>query len=249
MEFSTSVQEALGHYVYCLVDPRDNKIFYIGKGQGNRVFAHTNDSLNENAESLKLETIRNIRQLGFDVAHYIIRHRLTEEEAFMLESTLIDFLTYPQFNLKSVLTNIASGHHQWDEGIKTVDDIQTIYDCQPIEIRDDEGILLVSLNRSYNQAKADGVYQRLNIFEATRKYWSIGKERPETIKYVLGVYRGIVRSVVRVSGYRWTEEADDGTIFPKPRCCFDGQLVEDSPYLNKDVTAYPFGSGSAIRYI
>lgn len=249
MEFSTSVQEALGHYVYCLVDPRDKKIFYIGKGQGNRVFAHTNDALNENAESLKLETIRDIRHSGFDVAHYIIRHRLTEEEAFMLESTLIDFLTYPQFNMKSVLTNIVSGHHQWDEGIKTVDDIQSIYDCQPIEIRDDEGILLVSLNRSYNQAKADGVYQRLNIFEATRKYWSIGKKRPEAIKYVLGVYRGIVRSVVRVSGYRWTEIADDGTIFPKPRCCFDGQLVEDSPYLNKDVTAYPFGSGSAIRYI
>lgn len=147
------------------------------------------------------------------------------------------------------MTNIVSGHHQWDEGIKTADDIQTIYDCQPIEIRDDEGILLVSLNRSYNQAKADGVYQRLNIFEATRKYWGIGKKRPEAIKYVLGVYRGIVRSVVRVSGYRWTKKADDGTIFPKPRCCFDGQLVEDSPYLNKDISAYPFGSGSAIRYI
>lgn len=249
MEFSAAVQKALGHYVYCLVDPRDNKIFYIGKGQGNRVFAHASDSLNEDLESLKLETIRNIRHSGFDVAHYIIRHRLTEEEAFMLESTLIDFLTYPQFNLKSVLTNIVSGHHQWDEGIKTVDDIQTIYDCQPIEIRDDEGILLVSLNRSYNQAKADGVYQRLNIFEATRKYWSIGKKRPEAIKYVLGVYHGIVRSVVRISGYRWTEKADDGTIFPKPRCCFDGQLVEDSPYLNKDVSAYPFGSGGAIRYI
>lgn len=249
MEFNTSVHEALGHYVYCLVDPRDKRIFYIGKGQGNRVFAHCNDALNEDSESLKLNTIRDIHRAGMEVSHYIIRHRLSEEEAFMLESALIDFLTYPHFNLEAVLTNIVCGHHQWDEGIKTVEEIQTIYDCQPIEVGDNEGILLVSLNRSFNQAKADGVYKHLSIYEATRKHWSIGKNRPSNIKYVLGVYRGIVRSVVKVSGYTWSETAEDGSAFPKPRCCFEGELIEDSPYLNKDVSAYPFGSGSAIRYI
>ena len=39
-QFSQKVQEELKCYVYCLVDPRDRKIFYIGKGVGNRVFAH-----------------------------------------------------------------------------------------------------------------------------------------------------------------------------------------------------------------
>lgn len=33
MEFKQSVKEALAYYVYALVDPRDHKIFYIGKGQ------------------------------------------------------------------------------------------------------------------------------------------------------------------------------------------------------------------------
>ena len=28
-----------------------------------------------------------------------------------------------------------------------------------------------------------------------------------------------------------------------------GTLIADSPYLNKDVSDYPFGSGGAIRYI
>ena len=37
-EFKTSVIEALQYYVYCLVDPRSNKIFYIGKGHDNRIF-------------------------------------------------------------------------------------------------------------------------------------------------------------------------------------------------------------------
>lgn len=34
-EFQPAVIEALKYYVYCLVNPRDKKIFYIGKGKGN----------------------------------------------------------------------------------------------------------------------------------------------------------------------------------------------------------------------
>ena len=33
MAFKSSVVDALGSYVYCLVDPRDNRIFYVGKGR------------------------------------------------------------------------------------------------------------------------------------------------------------------------------------------------------------------------
>ena len=36
-KFSNKSIEELGFYVYSLVDPRDGKIFYIGKGCGNRV--------------------------------------------------------------------------------------------------------------------------------------------------------------------------------------------------------------------
>lgn len=38
---STLTQEKLGHYVYCLVDPADGKVFHVGKGKGNRVFQMT----------------------------------------------------------------------------------------------------------------------------------------------------------------------------------------------------------------
>ena len=37
--------DTLGCYVYRLIDPRNGKTFYIGRGRGNRVFAHVNDEL------------------------------------------------------------------------------------------------------------------------------------------------------------------------------------------------------------
>lgn len=41
MSFSKDVQKQLGHYVYALVDPRDETIFYFGKATANnRAFNH-----------------------------------------------------------------------------------------------------------------------------------------------------------------------------------------------------------------
>ena len=141
--FSQKVLEELGYYVYCLVDPRDKKIFYIGKGVGNRVFAHACDALEyEGVNTDKLEKIREIVKSGREVEHYIIRHKLSEEDALTVESVLIDFLTYQDFNTESLLTNIVAGHHQWDEGIKTADEIKLLYDCKPLELKPGHKLLM-----------------------------------------------------------------------------------------------------------
>lgn len=251
MEFKQSVIEALAYYVYALVDPRDNKIFYIGKGKGNRVFQHAEACIEENAHNLKLDTIRSIISEGGHVAYYILRHNLEEREAYIVESTLIDMLTYSKFNHENQLTNIIAGHHQWDEGIKDIEEINALYDCSKIEVKEGDCLLLVSLNQSYNQKKAKGVYKRVDIYEATRKYWpiGIGSEQVKKVNYVLGVYKGIVRCVIKVKSYKWVPKAENGTIFKTPRCCFDGEICSDSQYLNKDVSDYPFGSGGSFRYI
>ena len=39
-EFSPFLCEILGYYVYLLIDPETDQIFYVGKGIGNRIFAH-----------------------------------------------------------------------------------------------------------------------------------------------------------------------------------------------------------------
>ena len=247
--FNQQTIESLAYYVYALIDPRDNRIFYIGKGKGNRIFQHAKDALYDEDKSLKLDIIRSILREGKQVGLYILRHNLTEDTAYIVESVLIDLLTYSKFNKTNILANIVAGHHQWDEGIKDVDEIDSIYNCMKIEVKQKETLLLVSLNKSFDQAKADGVYRRIDIYEATRKYWKIGKNAPQEIKYVLGVYKGVVRSVIEITSWEWTDVAEDGTKFKSDRCIFEGKLINDSTYLNKDVSDYPFGSGGAVRYI
>lgn len=39
-KFPASVSKKLGSYVYLYIDPRDGVPFYVGKGTGNRCFAH-----------------------------------------------------------------------------------------------------------------------------------------------------------------------------------------------------------------
>ena len=37
--------DQLQYYVYRLIDPRTGQTFYVGKGKGNRLYAHINDAL------------------------------------------------------------------------------------------------------------------------------------------------------------------------------------------------------------
>ena len=43
--FTPEVIEQLQYYVYRLIDPRNGQTFYVGKGKGNRLYAHVNDAL------------------------------------------------------------------------------------------------------------------------------------------------------------------------------------------------------------
>lgn len=93
----------LPYYVYELRDPRDQSVFYVGKGT--RLRAITAHSPEE--ENAKGERLREIREAGLTEHRTIIGRFETEEEAFAVESILIKWV-YGFSNL----TNKIHGHRQ-----------------------------------------------------------------------------------------------------------------------------------------
>lgn len=73
-KFSSEVCDKLGYYVYGLIDPRNGRYFYIGKGQGNRIFQHIKgikdvDDIDEDEIDGQIMTIRDIHNAGLEVIH------------------------------------------------------------------------------------------------------------------------------------------------------------------------------------
>lgn len=251
--FNEFAIEQLGYYVYALVDPRDNEVFYIGKGKGTRVFDHARAALKDDDEqSLKLDFIREILKDGTTkVKCYILRHGLkTDEVALEIESTLIDLLTYKKIKTTKFLLNRNQGLHQDLLGIKDIEEINSYYTGEKLKPQGDDHLLLVSLNKSYNKKHGEqGSSWREDEYRATRRCWHLSKIKAQRVDYVLGVYKNIVRTVIEVTGIDDPVKEDDGFSFDPERISFSGKLLNDSPYLYKDTSDYKFGSGGSVRYV
>jgi len=86
-------------YVYVYIDPRNLREFYYGKGRGDRRFAHLSDA----SDSDKAKTIQAIYVEGLEPIIRVVAVGLSEEEALLVEKTLI-------WKLGTTLTNVATGH-------------------------------------------------------------------------------------------------------------------------------------------
>jgi len=73
------------YYVYVYIDPRNNEEFYYGKGRGKRKIAHLQDE----GESAKIKRIKEIQKEGEKPKIKVVASDLTEEQAYLVESTLL----------------------------------------------------------------------------------------------------------------------------------------------------------------
>ena len=87
------------YYVYVYIDPRNLEEFYYGKGKGSRKNAHLLDV----SDSEKSKRIRNIKEAGLEPIIRVISSNLTEQEALLIEATLI-------WKLGRFTANVASGY-------------------------------------------------------------------------------------------------------------------------------------------
>ena len=82
---------ATGYYTYALVDPRDGKAFYIGKGKGRRVFVHAANARNGKVgnNEAKHARICEIHDAGLRVCEVVLNAFAREREALADERQLI----------------------------------------------------------------------------------------------------------------------------------------------------------------
>ena len=66
------VARHLGFYVYLYIDPRDEKIFYVGKGKGRRLLAH----LSARGEARKARTLKALRKARLKPRLEVLAHGL-----------------------------------------------------------------------------------------------------------------------------------------------------------------------------
>ena len=197
-EFSPEVTSEIRYYVYRLIDPRNGNTFYVGKGNGNRVFSHMNDALNyegyEDEASEKIGLIREIRRSGLDIIHVIHRHGLDSNTAMEVEAALID--AYPG------LTNKVGGYST-ERGTMSAFQIQDKYKAPVIDDITEKCIIIKVTPASIDSHGGTVAHA---FYEATRSAWRLSMARAKNADYVVSVLNGIVKAVY--CDLTWSIEPD-----------------------------------------
>ena len=241
------VAERLGpYYVYALVDPRDDTIFYVGKGTGQRLLAHGLEAdikSDDRGNRAKLARIRDIRASGTEPRLDVVRHGLEESDAFMVEAALIDCLPG--------LTNAVAGHGRAVDR-RPLWEYVVSFGAQPVP-EDAPPAVLVRLGRWRDDGEqVETGYRRSGagyspdrslheIVDATRAWWRINPDtiRRREIRHAVAVHEGVTRAIMTIGA--WSQRKDG-------RRAFEATPITDGPVYDAWVGTYgrrvPFASNS-----
>ena len=243
--FPDGVSEQLRWYVYRLIDPRNGETFYVGKGRGNRIFAHAKGLPEGEEDGIlgpKLNRIKEIQTAGLEVGHVIHRHGLsTQDRAYEVEAAVID--AYPG------LTNQVNGHGSGEYGSRHVEEIIHEYAGEEFQVKED--LMLISIGVYY--------YRRNNPYDAVRYVWNVNRSRAEQHKLVLARLQGLVVGAYRPTkwlpgtrenfpdlAYRYEDFGES-----PDRLGFEGAPADDvwHDYVGKRVPKRFPRTQNAIRYL
>jgi len=192
MKFSKLVKESLKNYVYALVNPIDEKIFYVGKASANdRAFNHLKKS---SKESRKTNKIAEIRNLGYEPRVEILRYGLKSETiAFEVEAAIIDTIGLEK------LTNEVRGHGVV-RGRTHVEEIERLHGSNPVKISDvSEACMLFYINETYSSTLTEQ-----EMYDSTRQFWQgVSKNNRNNLntKIALSIVDGVVVRVYSIAAW------------------------------------------------
>ena len=232
-KFSNNTKEKIKNYVYRLIDPRNGETFYVGRGVGDRVFDHAKGALTSISENDKIKRIKDIKTAGLEVIHVIQRWGMTEEEAKLVESVVMD--CYPG------LSNIQSGYDH-NYGVTNAETLEMEYGLKSYEEPDFNYVLIKITQRVFekNIDKIDPIY------ETARYAWSLKMERVQKCQYAIVSLNGVVKGVFKVDEWYYVPEENN-------RIAFIGKREEEleEKYVNKTKIPEYYkqkGNASPVQY-
>ncbi|WP_031580045.1 hypothetical protein [Ruminobacter sp. RM87] len=243
-KFSNETIKALKFYVYVYSDPDTKKPFYVGKGQGNRVFQHIWDD----SESEKVQKIKEIFERKKEPLIEILAHGLNEKTALKVEAAVIDLIGINN------LTNQKRGYESSTYGKIEVSALESRYAGEKLEDADiKHNLMLIRINRVYRNDMTP-----YELYEGTRGCWKLSLDSAEKVDYVLSVYDGMVIEVYKPVQWfegltTFTTKDDDKSQWTQPRYEFVGRIADPKirkKYVGKSVAEYfKKGDQNPIRYV
>ena len=263
-KFSDSTLSVLNNgerrfYVYCLTDLKKDKILYIGKGCGNRIFEHEQAARSQDGDLGDIDvperkTIAKCKKLG----RHIISYHLTEAEAQAAETTLIHFV-------KSVVgkkfKNQSAGCGAGGISAEALDDRFKFTPCPLDDLNPDGLVLAVKIQDALDLDTDEETDYRFdnqddaNLKSRTLGNWVIGKDAASKVKYIIGIHTGLQNAVVsayEVGGFETLEETKNGRKQTRYRFHTTSRSEEVLAKLGLQQKCLPelkFGSGGEKAYI
>jgi len=159
--FSTDTIKKLNHYVYALVNPVDEIIFYIGMGKDNRGF-HSIKKIPKGNNELKSK-IKALRAEGIEPRLDILRYGMKEEIAQEVEAAIID-----SFGVGN-LCNMIRGIHT-KQGRTRAYDLNLQLGGKPLNIEDiQDNVILFFCHKA--------LAKNNNYYDSTRQFWKLSEKR------------------------------------------------------------------------
>lgn len=192
MQFSQQTRRHLRFYVYGLVDPRDQKIFYIGKASANnRAFDHLKAAASESAKS---QRISEIRAAGREPLVEVLRYGLDAEAAALeVEAALIDAIGLEN------LTNAVRGHGI-DRGRMSAEVVERLYGARPVVVTEiDDPCMVFFIHNTYTPTQSEQ-----EIYDSVRQFWhQVSESNRVNLSYrvALGVVDGVVIRAYSIAGW------------------------------------------------
>ncbi len=268
------IAEHIGpYYVYLLVDPESDEVFYVGKGTGWRFAAHLNDevlgndAVSDEEAGAKLARIRAIRARGQEPQVQFARIKIeSEDAAFMVEAALIDVLGRYGPHAGMGLTNKIRGPRT-ENGLIGLAELAHQLTRPPLDTPhaailiklgwwgDEMDTELPRRGYGYRHGMSDQ-----ELYDSTRAWWPMSLERAKGYRYAVTIFQGVTRAVYQIDPARWRRQqqpAGSRRVAFEAARLREGEVFEAFMGMDSKGTCVPptrptgravFGTGGSIAY-